>query len=70
MKVVFKDEFQHLKYPEYYPIVGTVGTVNSLKTSSRLQNPMLMVHWPTGSTSGNDSWLCARKYLETYMEDK
>ena len=49
-KVVFTDAKAHEEEPQYYPPVGTVGTV--------LHNGDDWIQWPKGSTSMDDIW-CA-----------
>lgn len=47
----------HCMYPERFPVVGTVGTVETARAFGRVQ-------WPKGSTSGNDCWAYHDDYLE------
>ena len=47
-KVVFTDAKAHKEEPQYYPAVGTVGTV--------LQDGDDWIQWPEGSTSMDDIW--------------
>ena len=50
-KVVFVAEEKHKEYPQYYPKVGTVGTVTINYKKS------VEVKWEKGSTSKDDTWL-------------
>lgn len=50
MKVRMINESMHRMYPEYYPSVGTIGTVVSVE-----EDGTLMVEWPKGSLLGKNS---------------
>lgn len=43
----------HKKMPEFYPEIGTIGTV--MKESGDTD---WYIQWPKGSTSGKDCWYC------------
>lgn len=51
----------HSAYPEYYPSAKTIGTV--VKFDECGWNDLVEIQWPTGSTSGNDSWWCHSDFL-------
>lgn len=50
--------------PEYYPPVGTIGTV------IKIDNMGARVQWPEGSTSGDDRWRVCTGELELVEEAK
>lgn len=52
-KVVFIDKKKHEEYPEFFPKVGTVGTITGHSDDIRT-----LVKWEEGSTSLDDQWLC------------
>lgn len=52
-KVVFVDKKKHEEHPEFYPEVGTVGTV-----LGRYTNVCTLVKWEEGSTTKDDTWNC------------
>ena len=65
-EVVFVNSEMHEACPEYYPKVGTVGTiVEVLPTSSVLD---LRIQWPKGSTSGNDKWAVLYDWVEPFPD--
>lgn len=65
-KVVFVNSEMHESCPEFYPKVGTVGTiVEVLPTSSVLD---LRIQWPKGSTSGNDKWAVLYDWVEPFPD--
>ena len=45
-------------HPEFYPPARTIGTVISFGESGFTDLELIKVQWPSGTTSGNDSWLC------------
>lgn len=49
----------HARKPEYYPEVGTVGTVKCID-----ENGNVWVQWPKGSTSKDDYWCCYEDDVE------
>lgn len=49
----------HARKPEFYPEVGTVGTVKCIDESGDI-----WVQWTKGSTSGNDCWCCYESDIE------
>ena len=51
-KVVFVDKKKHEEHPEFYPEVGTVGTVVGLGVND------VFVKWKKGSTAEDDTWHC------------
>lgn len=56
-KVVLVDGDMHGMFPEFYPEVGTVGTVLGRVTNRAL------VKWKKGSTTKGDTWLCDYKLI-------
>lgn len=61
VRYVSKD---HARKPEFYPEVGTVGTVKYIDESGDL-----WIQWPKGSTSGNDCWCCYESDVELISEE-
>lgn len=51
-KVVFISEEEHKEFPNFYPEVGTVGTVVNV------HGFVALVKWEQGSTSKGDCWWC------------
>ncbi len=51
-KVVFVDGDSHGMFPEFYPEVGTVGTVVDVDRHAAL------VKWKKGSTTKDGTWYC------------
>ena len=51
-KVVFVDKKKHEEHPEFYPEVGTVGTVVGVGVND------VFVKWKKGSTTEDDTWYC------------
>lgn len=68
-KVRFINAQAHEEMPEYYPEVGTVGILLSVKGTDfeRLVDDFA-VQWPNGSTTGTDCWLADEKSLELVEE--
>lgn len=58
-KVRFKSARGRKKHPEWYPEVGTVGTVVRTYGTN-----LLWVMWPKGSTCAPGSWGCSTCYVE------
>lgn len=50
MKVRMINADRHRRYPDYYPSVGTIGTVMGVEDDG-----MLLVKWPKGSLLGKNS---------------
>ena len=61
-KVRFIGEGLHKHSPQYYPKVGTIGTVKACDAIE------VMVQWPIGSTSVDDMWRCEAESLELVEE--
>ena len=59
-KVKFIDRKAHEEVPEYYPPVGTIGTV----VRDECNQEDWKVQWPKGTTSGHDRWYCAEESIE------
>ena len=57
-KVIYMGK-DHREMPEFYPEIGTIGTVaeDGGDTDWRIQ-------WPKGSTSGKDCWYCDENDIE------
>lgn len=66
-KVKFISEEAHMDMPEYYPAVGTVGTVVKVY-DEYCECYGWKVQWPKGSTSGNDCWFCEESDVELIEE--
>lgn len=55
----------HRGSPEFYPPVGTIGTVISVNTWEQDDSIVsLDIKWPSGTTSRDDVWLCSSNYVE------
>ena len=52
-KVVFVNKKMHEEHPQYFPEVGTVGTITGHSDDIRA-----LVKWEEGSTSSDDQWDC------------
>lgn len=50
-EVVMANHVLHDRFPDWYPIAGTVGIVRKVKSKT-----VLLVQWPSGSTSQEDLW--------------
>jgi hypothetical protein len=57
-RVIFRNNEKHEKAPEYYPPVGTVGTVEAIFPDD------IHVQWPIGSTRGKAAWFCMESDCE------
>lgn len=66
-KVKFISDEAHMDMPEYYPAVGTVGTVIEAYDEYYKCNDW-KVQWPKGSTSGDDCWFCDEEDVELIEE--
>lgn len=53
----------HSVYHEYYPPAKTIGTVAAFGESGFTRAELVRVQWPSGTTSGDDSWWCYSEYL-------
>ena len=53
----------HSSYPEFYPPAKTIGTVAKIGESGYTDEDLIMVQWPSGTTSENNSWWCYSDYL-------
>nr|DAO00759.1 MAG TPA: protein of unknown function (DUF4314) [Caudoviricetes sp.] len=60
-KVRMIDEEGHRNNPQWFPNVGTVGTVTEVGFHTHL------VQWPEGTTSGTDEWYCDDTRLEVLL---
>lgn len=61
-KVRFVDRKAHEQTPEYYPSVGTIGTV----VMDECNPKDWKIQWPKGTTSGNDRWYCGEESIELF----
>ena len=53
----------HSAYHEYYPPAKTIGTVVTFGESGFTDSDLVRVQWPSGTTSGDDSWWCYSDFL-------
>ena len=60
-KVKMIDEEGHRNNPQWFPNVGTVGTVTEVGFHTHL------VQWPEGTTSETDKWYCDDLRLEVLL---
>lgn len=60
-KVRMIDEESHKHRPQWFPNVGTVGTVTEAGFHTHL------IQWPKGSTSETDEWRCDDTRLEVLL---
>lgn len=61
-KVRMIDEEAHENYPQWFPVVGTVGIVEK-----RSYNNNCKVQWSKGTTSIDDKWFCDYGRLEVLL---
>lgn len=62
MLVKFIDEAEHKDCPEYYPPVGTVGTILRVGPND------IFVRWPEGKTDKPNKWYCDAQCVEEVQE--
>lgn len=67
-EVVFVNSEMHESCPEYYPKVGTVGTIVEVLPTSHYLN--IRIRWPRGSTSHNDIWSVLYDWVEPAHPDQ
>ena len=60
-KVRMIEETAHKDNPQWFPDVGTVGTVTEVGVHTHL------IQWPKGTTSGTDEWYCDDTRLEVLL---
>ena len=60
-KVRMIDEEAHKNNPQWFPNVGTVGTITEVGVHTHL------IQWPKESTSGTDEWYCDDTRLEVWL---
>lgn len=65
MKVRMINADRHRRDPEYYPSVGTIGTVMSVEDDG-----MLLVKWPKGSLLGKNGCTCVYRSDVTEVSEK
>ena len=56
----------HTQHPDCYPKDGTVGVVSF--DIDPVVDDEVLVHWPKGSTSGDDKWWAFVECLEVVEE--
>ena len=61
-KVRFVDRKAHEQTPEYYPSVGTIGTIVMDESNPKDWK----IQWPKGTTSGDDRWYCGEESIELF----
>ena len=66
-KVKFLSDEVHMDMPEFYPAVGTIGTVVECYDHYEHKKDW-KVQWPEGSTSGDDCWFCDAENVELIEE--
>lgn len=66
-KVKFLSDEVHVYMPEFYPAVGTVGTVVECYDNYE-QKKDWKVQWPKGSTSRDGCWFCDEENVELIEE--
>ena len=68
-QVRFINAKAHEEMPDYYPEVGTIGTVVPVAgTDFEHLVDDFVIQWHKGSTSGNDCWLADEESLELVEE--
>lgn len=65
MKVRMINADMHRRYPEYYPSVGTIGTVMGVEDDG-----MLLVKWPKGALLGKNGCTCVYRSDVTEVSEK
>lgn len=68
-KVKFLSDEAHMDMPEFYPAVGTIGTVVECYDHYEHKKDW-KVQWPEGSTSGDDCWFCDAENVELIEEEE
>lgn len=70
-KVRFVNAEAHEGMPDFYPPVGTIGTIMpvSYHPNGCFEEEDYIVEWPKGSTSWIDIWACGEESLELVEED-
>lgn len=70
-KVRFINAKAHEEMPEYYPEVGTIGTIVpvSYHPDGCFEEEGFIVKWPKGSTSWIDLWAADEENLELVEEN-
>lgn len=59
MKVKCTSDKDHIAFPQFYPSVGTVGTVVEISFDGDV-----LVKWPEGATSGDDHWWISPDHIK------
>lgn len=65
-EVVFVNSYEHKSCPQYYPKVGTVGTI--VEVLSPFSFLDFRIQWPEGSTSHNDMWSVSYDWVEPFPD--
>ena len=60
-KVRMSDGEGHRDNPQWFPDVGTIGTIINTNDATAL------IQWPSGATSKDDRWLCSLCNLEVLL---
>lgn len=60
VKYIGKD---HNEFPEFYPIIGTIGVINKIHADKKY-----WVQWPEGTTSDSDCWCCCESDMELIID--
>lgn len=53
----------HNKFPEFYPVIGTIGVINKIHADKKY-----WVQWTEGTTSDNDFWCCCESDIELIID--
>lgn len=53
----------HDKFPEFYPVIGTIGVINKIHADKKY-----WVQWTEGTTSDSDFWCCCESDMELIID--
>lgn len=53
----------HNKFPEFYPVIGTIGVINKIHADKKY-----WVQWAEGTTSDSDFWCCCESDMELIID--
>lgn len=65
--VEFIDLERHATRPQYFPPLQTVGTVTDVAATLSDGSQILLVQWPSGSTSFDDKWAVHEEAVRRYQ---
>ena len=65
--VEFIDLERHATSPQHFPPLQTVETVTDVCATLSDGSQILLVQWPSGSTSGYDKWAVHEKAIRRYQ---